>query len=329
MATRVSSVATVARGRRPRRRRTPTPLYATRTLTRSVPDSASVGALHDFREALEFRRFEVLPSRANADARHGRAVLRFARRARRGRVRAVARVPATPRRVERPHEPGRRARRQAGDEMDGTPAVPRGAQRSRARSVQIRVARVAGTEPPDVWRAVASTRALGAACLSSPDFRETVFRPARRTENETRAEDPHPSTKKTSIRGRPRVPLTRSVPRRFASTLRLDASSRRFARERLISTHRFPRVSTRRFGGSAPRRGAPPPNPNRRRRGGSAASRSGSPSSPSRVPPSSARLWWCLARRGRAARIPWPPSRRGPGAPSGRRARCGTRPGTR
>ena len=114
--------------------RTRAPRLVTRPLTRSGPSSALVEAPYEpaKRSHSDASRFSP---RANADASHGRAVLRVARRARRGRVRTVALVPAKPRRVERPQEPGRRAQRQAGDEVDGPSAVPRGAQRSRARSV--------------------------------------------------------------------------------------------------------------------------------------------------------------------------------------------------
>ena len=114
--------------------RTRAPRLVTRPLTRSGPDSALVEAPFEPAKCSYSDASRFSP-RANADASHGRAVLRVARRARRGRVRTVALVPAKPRRVERPQEPGRRAQRQAGDEVDGPSAVPRGAQRSRARSV--------------------------------------------------------------------------------------------------------------------------------------------------------------------------------------------------
>ena len=106
--------------------RTRAPRLVTRPLTRSGPSSALVEAPFEpaKRSHSDASRFSP---RANADASHGRAVLRVARRARRGRVRTVALVPAKPRRVERPQAPGRRAQRQAGDEVDGPSAVPRGA----------------------------------------------------------------------------------------------------------------------------------------------------------------------------------------------------------
>lgn len=104
--------------------RTRAPRLVSRLSARSGPDSAFLEAPFEFREALAFRRFEVSPrDREKADASHGRAVLRVARRARRGRVPAIARVPATPRRGEHPQESGRRAQRQGGDEVDGPPAV--------------------------------------------------------------------------------------------------------------------------------------------------------------------------------------------------------------
>lgn len=102
--------------------RTRAPRLVTRPLTRSGPSSALVEAPFEpaKRSHSDASRFSP---RANADAIHGRAVLRVARRARRGRVPAIARVPATPRRGERPQESGRRAQRQGGDEVDGPPAV--------------------------------------------------------------------------------------------------------------------------------------------------------------------------------------------------------------
>ena len=104
--------------------RTRAPRLVSRLSARLGPDSAFLEAPFEFREALAFRRFEVSPrDREKADASHGRAVLRVARRARRGRVPAIAHVPATPRRGERPQESGRRAQRQGGDEVDGPPAV--------------------------------------------------------------------------------------------------------------------------------------------------------------------------------------------------------------
>jgi len=104
--------------------RTRAPRLVSRLSARSGPDSAFLEAPFEFREALAFRRFEVSPrDREKADASHGRAVLRVACRARSGRVPAIARVPATPRRGERPQESGRRAQRQGGDEVDGPPAV--------------------------------------------------------------------------------------------------------------------------------------------------------------------------------------------------------------
>ena len=127
--------------------RTRAPRLVTRPLTRSGPDSALVEAPFEPAKCSYSDASRFSP-RANADASHGRAVLRVARRARRGRVRTVALVPATPRRVERPQEPGRRAQRQGGDEVDGPSAVPRGAQRSRARSVP-RFASLA-LQPPNV-----------------------------------------------------------------------------------------------------------------------------------------------------------------------------------
>ena len=104
--------------------RTRAPRLVSRLSARSGPDSAFLEAPFEFREALAFRRFEVSPrDREKADASHGRAVLRVACRARSGRVPAIAHVPATPRRGERPQESGRRAQRQGGDEVDGPPAV--------------------------------------------------------------------------------------------------------------------------------------------------------------------------------------------------------------
>ena len=78
--------------------RTRAPRLVTRPLTRSGPNSALFEAPFEPAKCSYSDASRFSP-RANADASHGRAVLRVARRARRGRVRTVALVPATPRRV--------------------------------------------------------------------------------------------------------------------------------------------------------------------------------------------------------------------------------------
>ena len=143
--------------------RTRAPRLVTRPLTRSGPSSALVEAPFEpaKRSHSDASRFSP---RANTDASHGRAVLRVARRARRGRVRTVALVPAN--RVALNVRKRPVAALNARPETRWTDPPPFPEVRS-ARAHDRSSVCVAGTQPPNVRLSAHNKKTFLPACLYS------------------------------------------------------------------------------------------------------------------------------------------------------------------